>query len=157
MLPSAISSKTTNYNISLILGKTSPYQKTYSLSLEKRIALKEYLTKALDKRQICLSSLLVEALILFILKKNRELRLYVDYRSLNAITLKNQYLLSLISNLLDKLYRAQYFSKIDLTNTYYRIRIKVEEEQKTAFRIATSYYKYLVILFGLYNISITFQ
>ena len=62
--------------------------------------------------------------ILFIPKKDRSLCLYVDYKGINKITIKNRYPLSLIEELLECLFRAKYFSKIDLKDIYYRIRIK---------------------------------
>ena len=57
-------------------------------------------------------------------KKDGSLRLYVDYRSLNAVIIKNRYPLPLISKTLDRLVRAKVFSKLDIRNTYYRVRIK---------------------------------
>ena len=64
-------------------------------------------------------------LILFILKKNKKLRLYVDYRRLNTITIKNRYL---IIEALNRLYDVKIFSKLNLKNIYYRIRIKMSDE-----------------------------
>jgi hypothetical protein len=61
-------------------------------------------------------------------KKDGTLRLYIDYREFNAITVKNRYPLPLISEILDRLNGSTIFSKIDLKNTYYRIRIKEGDE-----------------------------
>ena len=63
-------------------------------------------------------------LILFVLKPDRTIRLYVDYRGLNKITIKNRYLLLLVSKMLDRLSRAKIFIKLDLRDAYYRLRIK---------------------------------
>ena len=68
------------------------------------------------------------ALILFVLKKDRGLRLYVDYCRLNKVTIKNRYLLPLISKTLDYLSGAKVFTKLDLKDIYYRIRIRLGDE-----------------------------
>ena len=62
------------------------------------------------------------------LKKNNELRLYVDYRDLNTIIIKNRYLLSLISETLNRLYESKIFTKLNLKNVYYKFRIKIDDE-----------------------------
>ena len=72
--------------------------------------------------------------ILFVSKANRELRLCVDYRGLNKITVKNRYSLPLISKILDRLSGAEYFSKLDIKEVYYQVRIREGDEWKTAFR-----------------------
>ncbi len=61
-------------------------------------------------------------------KKNDELRLCVNYRDLNAITIKNRYLLSLIIKTLNRLNESKYFIKLNLKNVYHRIRIKQDNE-----------------------------
>ena len=62
------------------------------------------------------------------LKKNNELRLYVDYRDLNAIIIKNRHFLSLISETLNHLCESKIFTKLNFKNVYYKLRIKVEDE-----------------------------
>ena len=61
-------------------------------------------------------------------KKNDELRLYIDYRDLNAIIIKNRHSLSLIFETLNRLYESKIFIKLNLKNVYYRLRIKVDDE-----------------------------
>ena len=61
-------------------------------------------------------------------KKNDELRLYIDYRNLNAIIIKNRYSLSLISETLNRLCESKIFIKLNLKNAYYRLRIKIDDE-----------------------------
>ena len=68
------------------------------------------------------------SLILFVLKKDGGLRLYVNYRGLNKITVKNRYPLPLMGEILDRVNGAKVFSKIDLKDAYYRIRIRPENE-----------------------------
>jgi hypothetical protein len=97
----------------------------YPLSLKELIVLKEFLEENLAKGFIRESKSLAGAPILFALKKDGSLRLCVDYQGLNAITIKNRYPLPLISEIIDQVQGAYYFSKIDLKNAYYRLRIKV--------------------------------
>ena len=61
---------------------------------------------------------------MFVPKKDRGLRLYVDYRRLNKVTIKNRTPLPLISKTLDRLRRSKSFTKLDLKDTYYRLRIR---------------------------------
>ena len=84
-------------------------------------ALDDYINEALYNGWIQESKSLTSIFILFVPKKNGELRLCVDYQGLNAITVKNRYLLPLINELLDRLYSSTVFSKIDLRNAYHRI------------------------------------
>src|SRR2546429_8048406 len=95
--------------------------------------------------------------ILFALRKSRELRLYINYQGLNVITIKNRYPLPLINDLLDHLNDAILFSKLDLRNAYYRIRIREGDEWKTAFRTRYGHFEYMVMPFGLANAPATFQ
>ena len=83
-------------------------------------------------------------------------RLYIDYRKLNNIIIKNSYPLPLIDEIKDRFQGAQWFSKFNILGAYNRIRIKKEDKWKTAFRTRYGYYEYLVILFRLINTSATF-
>jgi hypothetical protein len=90
-------------------------------------------------------------------KKNGTLRLCVDYRALNKITIKNRYPLPLSGDLTDRLSQAKLYTKIDLRVGYNNIRIAKGEEWKTAFRTRYGSYEYLVMPFGLTNAPATFQ
>ena len=85
------------------------------------------------------------------------MRLCIDYRCLNKITIKNQYPLLLVSELFDRLGYVKIFTKLDFCDVYYRLRIKKGDEWKTAFKICYSYFKYLVLLFSLFNAPTIFQ
>ena len=95
--------------------------------------------------------------ILFVLKLNESLRLYVDYRALNNIMIKNSYLLSLISELQNRLQKAQWFTKFNILKAFNWIRIKEENEWKTVFCTWLKHYEYLIMFFNLINASVTFQ
>ena len=85
------------------------------------------------------------------------MRLCVDYRELNDITVKNSYPLPLISEIQDRFQKAKYFTKFDIPAAYNRIRIKEGDEWKTAFGTRFGHYEYLVMPFGLTNAPATFQ
>jgi hypothetical protein len=84
-------------------------------------------------------------------KKDKELCLCVDYRPLNAVTIKNKYPLPCIDILFDQLPGAQEFSKIDLRSSYHQIKICAEDVPKTAFTTRYGLFEYLVMSFGLTN------
>jgi hypothetical protein len=90
--------------------------------------LREYLDTALKKGWIHASKSPSATLILFVPKKDGGNRLCVDYHSLNKVTIKNRCPLPLISELLDRLGHAKVFSKLDLCDTYHRLRIKEGDE-----------------------------
>jgi hypothetical protein len=90
-------------------------------------------------------------------KKDKELHLCVDYRPLNAVTIKNKNPLSRIDILFDQLAGAQVFSKIDLRFGYHQIKIRGEDIPKTAFTTRYGLFEYLVMSFGLMNASAHFM
>jgi hypothetical protein len=88
---------------------------------------------------------------LFVKKKDQSLRLCVDYRPLNAVTIKNKYPLPRIDILFDQLADAKVFSKVDLRSGYHQIKICLEDVPKTAFSTRYELYEYLIMSFGLTN------
>jgi hypothetical protein len=84
-------------------------------------------------------------------KKDKELRLCVDYRPLNTVTIKNKYPVPCIDILFVQLAGAQVFSKIDLCSGYHQIKIRAEDIPKTAFTTRYGLYEYLIMSFGLTN------
>jgi hypothetical protein len=88
---------------------------------------------------------------LFVEKKDKELRLCVDYRPLNVVTIKNKYPLPRIDIMFDQLVGAQVFSKIDLRSGYHQIKICAEDIPKTTFTTRYGLFEYLIMSFGLTN------
>jgi hypothetical protein len=149
--------KTTDHCIELQPGTTPPAGPIYPLSRAELKILEEYLRESLAKGRIRLSQSPAASPVLFVPKKDGTFRLCVDYRGLNSITVKNRYPLPLISEIMDRTAGAQYFTKLDVKEAYYRIRIAEGDEWKTAFRTRYGLYEYLVMPFGLTNAPATFQ
>jgi hypothetical protein len=130
----------------------SPISKApYKMSLVELAELKIELQDLLDKGFIHPSSSPWGCPTLFVSKKDKDLHLCVDYRPLNAVTIKKKYHLPRIDILLDQLVGAQMFSKIDLRSGYHHIKIRDEDIPKTAFSMRYKLYEYLVMTFELTN------
>ena len=95
--------------------------------------------------------------ILFVKKKYGTLKLCIDYRHLNKVTVKNTYPLARIDDLFDQMRGAKVFLKIDLRSGYHQVRIKNEDIHKTTFRTRYGHYEFVVVLFGLTNAPTTFM
>lgn len=140
-----------DHQIKLMEGKEPTFGPIYQLSEIELKALDEYLKVNLAKGFIRPSTSSAGYPILFIPKKNGKLRMCVDYRKLNDITVKNRYPLPNANELRDRLQGAQWFTKLDMRGAYNQIRVAKGHEWKTAFRTRYGSYEYLVMPFGLTN------
>jgi hypothetical protein len=132
--------------------RTAPISKRpYRMPPAELAELKKQLQELLDKGFIRPSTSPWGCLALFVKKKDESLRLCVDYRPLNAVTIKNKYPLPRIDVLFDQLVGAKVFSKIDLRSGYHQIKIRASDILKTAFSTRYGLYEYLVMSFELTN------
>ena len=128
----------------------------YRLSQMELEKLKSQLDELLAKGYIRQSKSSYGAPVLFVGKKDEKLRLCVDYRALNKVTMKNSYALPRTDDLFDRLVGAKYFSRIDLRLGYHQIRIAQRDEEKTALSDGYGSFEFLLMPFGLCNAPRTF-
>lgn len=150
-------SRPIDHRIELIPGSIPPSRSMYRMSPKEIDEIKKQLTELLEKGLVQPSKSPFGAPILMVKKKDGTLRMCIDYRALNAITIKNRYPLPRVDELFDRLQGAKYFSKIDLRSGYWQIRIHPEDVSKTAFRTRYGHFEWLVLPMGLTNAPATFM
>lgn len=146
-----------DHKIPLQEGTTVPYGPMYSMSKLELETLHEYIQDNLAKGFIRRSESPAGAPVLFVKKKDGSLRLCVDYRGLNKITIASPAVLPLISETLERLNQAKVFSKLDMIGAYNLIRVNPGDEWKTAFICRYGHFEYTVMSFGLCSAPATFQ
>ncbi|GBG64906.1 hypothetical protein CBR_g48372 [Chara braunii] len=129
----------------------------YRMSPRELEQFRKQLNELLEKGWIRPSLSPFGAPVLFVPKKEGELRMCIDYRGLNAITVKNAEPLPRIDDLLDRVQGCKYFSKIDLKSGYHQIEVHPDDQYKTVFRTRYGHYEFIVMPFGLTNAPTTFQ
>lgn len=146
-----------DHKIRLKEGTEPPFGPLYDMSRDELLVLREYLEENLGKGFIRASRSPAASPVLFVRKPGGGLRFCVDYRALNALTVKNRYPIPLIRETLDRLCKAQYYTKLDIIAAFNRLRIAKGDEWKTAFRTRYGLFEYLVMPFGLTNGPASFQ
>ncbi|TYK14194.1 ty3-gypsy retrotransposon protein [Cucumis melo var. makuwa] len=145
------------FAIELESGTVPISRASYRMALAELKELKVQLQELLDKGFIRPSVSPWGAPVLFVKKKDGSMRLCIDYRELNKVTVKNRYPLPRIDVLFDQLQGATVFSKIDLRSGYHQLRIKDRDVTKTAFRSRYGHYEFIVMSFGLTNAPAVFM
>ncbi|SAL96876.1 hypothetical protein [Absidia glauca] len=139
-------------------GDARPVHRTpYKMSPRELKELKRQLDELLALRLIRPSTSPWGAPVLFVRKKDGSLRMCVDYRALNQLTIRNKHPLPRIDECLEQLSGARYFSSIDLKSGYHQVRIHQEDIPKTAFTTRYGSFEFVVLPFGLTNAPPTFQ
>ena len=144
-----------DFTIELVLRAVPNSKAPYQMNILELNELK--LQELIDKNYIRPSVSPWGEPILFVKKKDDTLRLCIDYRHLNKITIKNIYPLPRIDDLFDQICGAMIFSKIDLRSRYHQVKIKDEDIFKTTFRTRYGHYEFVVMAFGLANDRTSFM
>ncbi|KAJ9514787.1 hypothetical protein QJQ45_028458, partial [Haematococcus lacustris] len=145
------------HTIRLEPGAVPPYRRMYKLSPREDAEVRKQVAELLAKGLIEPSSSPYGAPILFVQKKDGILRMCIDYRALNKLTVRDRYPLPRIDELFDKLAGKKVFSSLDLQAGYHQIRITEEDVPKTAFLTPVGQFQFKVLCFGLTNAPATFQ
>ncbi|RVW19712.1 Retrovirus-related Pol polyprotein from transposon 17.6 [Vitis vinifera] len=145
-----------DHKIELEPGAKPPAMGPYRMAPPELEELRRQLKELLDAGFIQPSKAPYGAPILFQKKHDGSLRMCIDYRALNKVTVKNKYPIPLIADLFDQLGRARYFTKLDLRSGYYQVRIAEGDELKTTCVTRYGSYEFLVMPFGLTNAPTTF-
>jgi hypothetical protein len=150
-LPGLPPERYVEFSIELKPGTTPVSRRSYRMPPNELALLKTQLQDLLENGFIRPSSSPWGCPAIFVKKKDQTLRMCVNYRPLNEVTIKNKYLLPWIDLLFDQLVGAKVFSKIDLRSGYHQIRVRPEDIPKTAFTTRYGLYEYLVMSFRLTN------
>lgn len=142
----------------IILTKTNPfYCKPRRLPYSHRVELQKIINNLLEKEIIRESNSPYASPIVLVQKKNREFRLCVDYRELNKNTVRENYPLPVIEDLLDRLHEKKYFTILDLRNGFHHVNVASESVKFTSFITPIGQFEYLKMPFGLKNAPSVFQ
>ncbi|XP_052724130.1 uncharacterized protein LOC128193964 [Vigna angularis] len=145
------------FSIDLVSGAGPVSIAPYRMAPAELAELKKQIEELLEKQFIRPSASPWGAPVLLVKKKDGSSRLCIDYRQLNKLTIKNKYPLPRIDDLMDQLYGATIFSKIDLRSGYHQILVKTDDVQKTSFRSRYGHYEYVVMPFGVTNTPAIFM
>jgi Reverse transcriptase (RNA-dependent DNA polymerase)/RNase H-like domain found in reverse transcriptase/Integrase zinc binding domain/Chromo (CHRromatin Organisation MOdifier) domain/Retroviral aspartyl protease len=145
------------HTIPLEAGSRPVFLPARRYSPKEQDEIKAQITMLLEKKLIQPSHSPYGAPVLFAAKPDGSLRMCIDYRALNKLTVKNKYPIPRIADLLDCLHGAQVFSSLDLLSGYWQIKMGEEDKPKTAFNTPLGHFEWNVLPFGLTNAPATFQ
>ncbi|KAM7494779.1 hypothetical protein LguiB_029388 [Lonicera macranthoides] len=146
-----------DHQIELVLGTKPPVRAAYRMPQPELAELQKQLRELLDAGLVQPAKSPYGAPVLFQKKQDSSLRMCVDYRALNKVTIRNNYPISLVADCFDQLSRAKVFTKLDLRSGYWQVRIAAGDEGKATCVTRYGAYKFLVMPFGLTNAPATFS
>ena len=146
-----------DHKITLTPGSRPVNLRPYRYSPEQKDEIEKQIVEMLRQGIIRLSTSLFASPVLLVQKKDKTWRFRIDFRYINALTLKNRYPLPIIDELLDELAGAAWFTSLDLRAGYHQIRMAEGEEHKTAFQTHQGHYEFRVMPYGLTGAPATFQ
>jgi hypothetical protein len=145
------------HSIPLLEGARPVHTRPYRFVPELKDEIERQITEMLNSGVICPSSSNFASPLIMVKKKDHSWRPCVNYRQLNALTVKGKYLLPVIDELLDELHGASWFSKLDLRAGYHQIHLTEGDEHKTSFHTHHGHFEFTVMAFGSIGVPTTFQ